>query len=169
MTCTTPEAKPWPAKEPGAALDYYVDFTPHLARWREPRKSYAQGVRFRVRGVAGFEYEVTTAGETSLREDLIFPQVDGVTVRDGSTTLTCRTVSTLSLVATLGSAPVWTCSDPALVITNQAYSGQIASADISGGIDGADYEVIVTAAYGSSKTLPVVCVLPVRRAQPGEC
>jgi hypothetical protein len=163
MECTSAAAQSWPAKEPTAKLDYAVDFTDHLVRWREARKPVVLATRVRAGGLPGFELECTTAGETGLRAP-IWPKLVGATIADGSVVWTVRAVSTQSLVATISGTPTWTCADADLLITAEALDGQRATALLDGGIDGTDYEVIVTATAGAT-VIPVRCILPVRAAR----
>jgi hypothetical protein len=166
MTCESEPAGVWGDADPESAEFYYVDFTAKLTRWREAGKEYGSGVRFRVRGVPGFEYEVTSPGQAGQREP-IFPRAVGLTVQDGSATLTCRALSTASLITTISGTPTWSCDDPALSFSGQSLTDQIAKAKItlSGAVDGTDYEVLVKATGADGQVIPKRCILPVRIAE----
>lgn len=161
MTCKYEPALVWPDKHPDANEDYAVDFTAYLTRWRQSGTDYTLTTRVRVASRPGHEYEVTTAGQTGGREP-IFPTTIGSTVTDGSVVWTCRAVSTSSLKATVSSV-AWAANSTDITIASESLSGQIATAFLSGGQDGTDYEVKVTATLSNGASVPKLVILPVRK------
>jgi hypothetical protein len=162
MTCETLPAGVWPDKDPDTTEEFGVDFTARLTRWWEPRRDYSTSTRIRSRSRAGFEYECTTAGQSGLKEPL-WPTTVTATVVDGSATWTCRAVSTASLTSTVASV-VWT-PDAAITSASPSLAGQVAISNLSGGVDGTDYEVKVAATLADTRVLVKRCILPVRIAR----
>lgn len=160
MVCESENALMFPEKDPASAEFFGVDFTPRLTRWRVSGADYSLTTRFRVPGIYGFEYEVTTAGQTSDRLP-VYPRTVGSTVTDGSMVATCRAVTTGSLESTVSSV-AWT-ADAALTLTSQTESGQSSTVKIAGGVHGADYDVLVVATC-NNQVIAQRCVLPVRKA-----
>lgn len=112
-------------------------------RYREAGKYYAAGVFVRPPKANGYEYEVTTPGQTG-KGAPEFPVTPGETVQDGSAVLTCRTLSNNSLVRVPQSAS-WsvtpsgpTFSGEQLVNTNG--EGE-AACYLAGGSQGTTYQV----------------------------
>lgn len=162
MSCQDEAASVWPEKEPDATEEFAVDFTHRLTRFRTPATEYALGIRFRVPGVAGFEYEVTSAGQTADRMP-IYPKTLAATIVDGSAALTCRSLSTASLVTTVSSF-AWDVPSE-LTISGQSDAGQVSRAKLAGGESEVDYSVVVTATCADGQIIPKRCILPVRIPQ----
>lgn len=151
----------WPQSlGPGGSDQFAVDFGLRLARLLTRRTSYDLGMRLRSRQVAGFEWEVTRAGQTGSLDPRL-PVVVGDSVVDGSCVLTCREISAASLESQIS------------VVTWQAPSGitatdvtwdvtQRVAAVLSVGptVQPGEYEVVVTANAGQ-KVIPQTCVLRV--------
>lgn len=164
MDTTRVAALQWSSKEPGATLDYYVGFEKECARVWEPFTDFSSGDRIRVYvpgRASGFEF-LATAGRTAGRMPA-WPSTIDNTVQDGSITWTCKALSTASLRRTISGTPVWS-ADTGVTISGAAVAGQVAYALISGGADGEDYSVTVTATLSDGVIVPVVVVLPVRRS-----
>lgn len=162
MSCETLPAGVWPDKDPESTEEFGVDFTRRLTRWWETRRDYSTSTRVRSRTKAGYEWECTTGGQSGLAEPR-WPTTVATTVTDGSVTWTCRAISTASLTSTVSSV-TWT-PDTAITSASAALSGQIATANLSGGIDGTDYDVKVAATLADGRVLVKRCILPVRKAQ----
>jgi hypothetical protein len=94
----------------------------------------------------------------------VFTQNIGQPVTDGSITWTCQAISDASLRKTVLGIPTWT-PETGITASGPSISGTLTSAVLSGGVDGQDYTVLVTANFSgtppTSKTM--VCILPVRR------
>lgn len=165
MSCdTTLPAMVWPeAKDPDDLRDYSVDFKSKLIRYRQPGLEYSAGVRVRLEGQSGLELECTTQGETGSK-GIRLPSAAGSTVTDGSVVWTARAVSSASLVSTIVGTPTWTL-ESGVTASNAAISGQVATADLSGGTDGQDYTALVKATLSNGNSITAVCILKVRRAQ----
>lgn len=161
MSCEELPAGVWPEKDPGTTDEYGVDFTRKLTRWRDPGTEYASSVYVRPRIPTGYDYECTTAGRTGQKEPRWSTTLGGTTT-DGSAVWTTRATSTSSLTSTVASV-VWT-PDSAITKAGEALSGQIATANLSGGLDGSDYEVSVAATLADGRVLVKRCILPVRKA-----
>lgn len=132
---------------PGGADRYAVDFTPYLTRWLERDSDVSMGQRFRSKLVAGYEWEATAAGRTGLREPRL-PTTIGQPIQDGSAVLTCRELSTDSLLATVSDVD-W--STPAgIAASAENLTGQKASAllTVGSGVAKGEYDVLVTATAG---------------------
>jgi hypothetical protein len=145
---------------PGGSDQYAVDFAPRLARLLGRRTSYDLGVRLRSSKVAGFEWEVTRAGQTGDIEPRL-PTKEGLTVQYGSCILTCRAISTGSLEAQI-TAVTWT-PPPGLTITGDTWgTDQKAVATITAGSNLAtgEYTIKVTATAGD-KVIVQDCILKV--------
>jgi hypothetical protein len=161
MSCDQ-DAFSWPEVMPGAKLPHGFDFTPFIARWREPGQEYSTGAMVRVAGVRGLQYEATTGGQTGDRP-VMWPTTIGNTVQDGSVTWTCRAVDATSLLTTVASA-TWTAPSGATV-TGETVYGQVATATIevdAGVVTGTDLAFTLAASMADSSILPVRVVLPVR-------
>ncbi len=155
----------WEPKHPSAELDYAVDFESECARTWSRWTDFAQGdkIRVYVNGPAsGFEFEATTGGRSGGRMPA-FPGTLAATVRDGSIVWTAREISNDSLVRTINGTPTWA-ADTGITIANEVVAGQVAIADISGGTDGQEYRVTVTASMSDGNDVVLECVLPVERA-----
>lgn len=163
MTCDSDcEPPAWlRALHPGGTDQFGFDFEADLTRYLERRTSYSSGTRLRSRLVGGYEWEVTTAGQTGLSEPRL-PTTLAATVTDGSVVLTCRAISTASLEATV-SAVAWD-APTGITVSSESISDQRAVATLSADADLADgeYEVVITATAGA-KTIPVTCILKVNR------
>lgn len=145
---------------PGGADEFSVDFAPRLARVLARRTSYEAGVRLRSSKVAGFEWEVTEAGQTGDIEPRL-PTVDGAWVRDGGAVLTCRPLSSASLEAQI-SAVEWS-PPPGITKSGDSWDAAqkaVATLTAASNIEPGDYEILVTGTAGS-KVIPQVCVLRV--------
>jgi hypothetical protein len=161
-------AQVFPAKDPLAGLDYAVNFESECARRWSKRTDFTNGTRIRVYAegskgaAAGFDMVAQNTGRTGSKEPT-FPSVIGDSVTDGSIVWTCAALSTGSLRATISGTPTWT-ADTGVTVSSQALDGLKATALISGGTDGVDYQVIVQAVLSNGATPVQVCSLPVRRA-----
>jgi hypothetical protein len=158
-------ASAWPDKHPDAELDYAVNFESECARKWSKWTDFAQGVRIRVYNATnapGFEFEATTGGRSGGRPPA-FHTADaaGETVSEGSIVWTARALSSDSLIRTIVGTPAWV-ADSGVTVANQAIGGMVAVADISGGTDGQDYSVTVTATMSDGNDVVKVCILPVR-------
>lgn len=89
-----------------------------------------------------------------------FPSTLSATVRDGSVVWTAEAISSASLVRTISGTPTWAGDD--VTIANETVEGMVAIADISGGEDGEDYSVTITATMSDGNDVVKVCILPVR-------
>lgn len=120
---------------------------------------------YRVRPVVsnGFEYEVTTAGQTG-RKEPIWPTTAGATVSDGSIVWTCRAISTASLSATVSSV-AWA-ADTGLTISSESLQGQTARALVSGGSDGNTYRVTAEATCSDGTVAVGEAFIEVTKAEP---
>lgn len=151
----------WPQSlAPGGSDQFAVDFGLRLSRILARRTSYELGVRLRSRQVAGFEWEVTQAGQTGALDPRL-PRVLGDTVTDGSCVLTCRPISTASLEAQI-TAVTW--QGPAgITAAGETWDGaQRTAAVLSAGpgVQPGEYPVVVTATAGQ-KVIPQTCILRV--------
>jgi hypothetical protein len=145
---------------PGGSDQYAVDFAPRLARVLGRRTSYDLGVRLRSSKVAGFEWEVTHAGQTGDLEPRL-PTKEGLTVQDGSCILTCRAIGSGSLEAQLTNV-TWT-PPSGLTISGDTWgTDQKAVATITAGANLAygEYTIKVTATAGG-KVIVQDCILKV--------
>lgn len=149
------------ALAPGGSDQFAVDFGSRLARMLDRATTYGLGVRLRSSRVAGFEWEVTQAGQTGFGPEPRLPIIDGQWVADGSCILTCRPISTASLEAQI-SGVVW--DTPAgITVSGETWdTAQRASATLSvaSDVEPGEYEILVTATAGT-KVIPQVCVLEV--------
>lgn len=145
---------------PGGSDQYAVDFTGRLARTLSRRTSYDLGTFLRSARVAGFEWEVTQAGQTGVQEPRL-PAVVGRTVKDGGCELTCRPLSTASLEAQL-SAAAWSAPAGITISNSQVDAAQKATATISVAANTVpgEYTIKVTATAGS-KVIVQDCILKV--------
>lgn len=151
----------WPQSlSPGGSDQFAVDFGLRFARLLTRRTSYDLGMRLRSRQVAGFEWEVTKAGQTGSLDPRL-PVVVGNSVVDGSCVLTCRPISTASLEAQI-SGVVWDTAAGITVSGETWDTAQRASATLSvaSDVEPGEYEILVTATAGT-KVIPAVCVLQV--------
>lgn len=163
MSCETEAAKVWERpKDPDEAVQYSVDFGPDVARRWKPDHSYASGVHLQPRRANGYDYECTTPGRTGFREP-VWPTTVGSTVNDGSVVWTCRAPSTASNRVTITGTPTWA-PDSGLTVAGVTVDGSETFALLSGGTDGENYTVVVTALTTDGQTLKQVCILKVRRA-----
>lgn len=94
----------------GENKPYGLDLTKFCTNYFAEGEYYALTERVRPReiedggkGPNGFEYEVTTAGQTGSREP-IWPTTIAATVTSGSVTFTCRAISNSSLTKTISSS-----------------------------------------------------------------
>lgn len=135
-------------QHPDEIVRYTVDFTAEMAKLWQPGAEYALGEKIRPAVSSGFDYEATTPGRTAGRAPR-WPKAVGATVSDGSVTWTCRASSTDSLEATLSSV-AWAVDD-GMTVASDSVSGMTASALVSGGQDGQDYDVTVTATFSDTQ------------------
>lgn len=77
-------------QQAGEAVTYTVGFDRAIEEIREPGKAYLSGVFVRPPEPTGFEYEATSAGQTSADDEIEWPIVLGGTVQDGSVVWTAR-------------------------------------------------------------------------------
>lgn len=161
MTCES-EAVAWPAIAPGSTVKCEFDLGPTLVNYHRQGTSYGLSNRVRVAGVAGFEFEATTAGETGTAP-VRWPKTAGQTVTDGSVVWTARAISTASLLATVTGTPTWTVPT-GYTATAEAISNNIASALVSvpASADGDDAQITITPVRSDSQVLPQLVILPVR-------
>lgn len=145
---------------PGGSDQFAVDFGLRLSRILARRTSYGLGARLRSRKVAGFEWEVTQAGQTGVQEPRL-PTVVGKTVKDGGCMLTCRPLSTASLEAQI-SAAAWSAPAGITISNSQVDAAQKAIATISVAANTApgEYTIKVTATAGG-KVIVQDCILKV--------
>lgn len=143
MNVCTPCEAPTLRQHPDSVLPVLFDFASRgLAQRWIAGADVSATYRIRPLTPTGYEYEVTTAGQSGHREP-IWPRTAGATVTDGSVTWTCRAVSTASLSATVSSV-VWS-ADSGLTISSETLQGQLARALVSGGTDGQTYRVTAEA------------------------
>lgn len=161
MTCEC-EAQAWERPlHPGGVDQYAYDFENDLARWLERRTTYQTSTFLRSRLVPGYEWEVTVAGQTGLKEPRLSTTI-GQTTQDGAAVLTCRALSTSSLEAVLSDAE-WEAPD-GITVSGETETGQraIATLEADESIAVGDYPILITATAGT-KTIPVTCVLRVSK------
>lgn len=129
------------AKDPDEPTEYGIDFHDELVTEALPRTNYALNEVLFFAQDTGFYYVVTTAGRTSRNYPERLPRDSGETVDFGSCVLTCKLPSEVSL-ASISSA-AW---DVPSGITNasQRTSGLSAFITLTGGEDGADYDITCT-------------------------
>lgn len=143
MNVCTPHTAPTLRQHPDSVLPILFDFAARglAQRWRSGEDL---SLSYRVRPLQpnGFEYEVTTAGQSGQREP-VWPRTAGATVADGSVVWTCRAISTASLSATVSSV-AWS-ADSGLTVASETLQGQVARALVSGGTDGQTYRVTAEA------------------------
>jgi hypothetical protein len=169
MTCDTDiAAKVFPLKDPLASLDYAVNFEAECARRWTKRTDFTSGTRIRVYAegskgaAAGFDMVAQNTGRTGSKEPT-FPSIIDDVVTDGSIVWKCAALSTGSLRSTIVGVPSWT-GDSGITISSPSVDGLKATAMISSGSDGVDYQVLVQATLSNGSTPVAVCSLPVRRA-----
>jgi hypothetical protein len=159
MNCAARPALLLEQKTPAEADWRGVQFGADLVNWIGRRKAIPLTERGRFASVAGFEYECTVAGETGKKEPIL-PTTIAATVMDGSVQLTCRAVSSGSLVATISSV-VWT-APAAITVSDEEIQDTMAIARLAGGVAGEDYSISVAATLSDGRVLEEICVLPVR-------
>lgn len=163
MSCDTEAALVWPRpKHPDEAVQYSVDFGPDLVRrWKAEHTHASAGVFVRPSRsrTTGYDYELTTAGRTGTKEPM-WPTTVAATVSDGSAVWTCRAPSTDSLITTISGTPTWAVDG--LTVADEDIEGTSAVATLSGGEDGENYSVTITATTTNGQTLTQTCVLKVR-------
>lgn len=163
MTIAVESAHVWGSKHPDAELDYAVDFETECARTWSRWTDFAQDdcIRVYTHGQSsGFEMKCTTPGRSGGRMPQ-FPSVEGQTVKDGSAVWTAQAISSASLVRTISGTPTWSVAD-GITQANATIAGMVAIADLSGGEDGSDYTVEVTAQMSDGNDVIKTCILPVR-------
>lgn len=161
MTCECEPAKWERPLAPGGTDVYAVDFEDDLAMFLQRSTSYSTGTFLRSRLVKGYEWEVTTAGQTAIREPRLGTTIAGTTA-DGSCVLTCRALSTNSLEATV-SAVTWE-APTGITVSDDSYTGQLAYATlaIASTFEEGEHEIVVTAIAGT-KVIPKSVILQVNR------
>jgi hypothetical protein len=154
----------WPDIEPDGKELHLVDFTRALSRFWQPGADFALNAAVLPTVPTGFQYKAQGSGRSGQREP-IWPKALTGTVTEGSITWVCEAISTTSLQTTVSSV-AWTADSP-IAVGSQSLSGQIASAllDVTGAIDGEDYDVLVSATCADGQVIKKRCVLPVRTAK----
>jgi hypothetical protein len=162
MTCEIEVAADvWPSKHPSATEDYAADFEYECVRRWQPGEDCLLGHCIRYFGAgqaSGYEFEVTTPGRTGGRHPSFL--VNQPTI-DGSVIWTPRAISNASVLRTISGTPIWA-AEAGVTISAQAVSDFRGIAKISGGEDGQDYLVTVTALGSDGVQLVKTAVLPVR-------
>lgn len=168
MSCDTP-AYEWEPMMPGAKLPRGFDFAPLITRWHEQGVDFSTGAMVRVPGVAGFQYEATTGGQTGTKP-VRWPTTIDATVQDGSVTWTCRAVATTSLLTTVSDV-TWT-ADDGVTITSPTEYGQVGTATVEVDADvanGTDIGFTLSATLVDGSILPVRVIQPIRVPEAADC
>lgn len=129
-----------PAKRVADDVPIQFDWHDYLANDWQPGRNYPIGERLRpIRALAtGFEYEVTTAGQSGNRRP-VFPQLLNSTVRSGSVVFTARELSDASLRATIASAAFPTVDG--LTLSNPSDEDLVYTTYVAAGVNRQRYEV----------------------------
>lgn len=167
MTCDAQiPAKVLPPKDPTAALWCGVDFELACARVWQAFDDVTSGDRFRAypeKGEAGgFDFVAGNSGRTGGKEPK-WPGTLNATVASGSVTFTAVALTSGSLHTSITGTPTWT-PDTGITVASETIDGLRAVAKISGGTDGTDYSIAVTATLANGETVTQVIIVPVRRA-----
>lgn len=147
------------AKDPDRDTEYAIDAR-RLA-YAEMRRDwpYAQGAITKAPRHTGLYYEATTAGETKAHwPDL--PRAAGQTVTDGSVVWTARAPSSATLPTI--SSVTWTV-DPtgALSVASERIDSGIVYPTLSGGTDGAEYELTAHITWSNGQVEDLTVTIPV--------
>lgn len=147
-------------QDPSESFPYRADFFGECAKFRESNKDYAINIAVVPYSGTGFQYRVTTAGRTGVKEPR-WPEVAGQTVKDGSIVLACELPTADSLERTLSSA-VWT-ADTGLTLSGKVDASTDSTINISGGTDGQDYQVVCVGTLTGSKIAVASFTIQIRR------
>lgn len=155
MTCRVVNSA---CQGPAETRPYGFDLTTFATRFRKPGAIYTTGVSVRPSPATGFEYEVTSGGQTSAKP-FKFSTTLAETKVDGGVTYTTRAISNASLERTISSCE-WVVPDGSgLVISDETVNNsggvQTVGCSISGGTLGETYRVIarVTFTDGTDETI----------------
>lgn len=146
-------------KDPNVPAEYFVDFHDALVQVAARRTDFAAGVVLFFPQDTGFYYAVTTAGRTGTHYPVALPRAAGQTVSDGSSVLTCRHPSAVT-IATIASA-AWTVPS-GLSMDSNRIDGTRAYVTLSGGTDGEDYEVLCRMTPTAGSVIEKTITVPVR-------
>lgn len=161
MTCDSDSAPVWPDKHPNATLDYAIDFEEDCVRQWEQFQDCPLGLAirvFRAGQASGSEFRATTAGRTGGRHPAFLV---GQPTIDGSVIWTPQSISSASVLSEISGTPTWA-GDDGVTISNVTVTGFKAISRIAGGVDGADYEITVTAVRADGIQIVKTAILPVR-------
>lgn len=160
MTCETVAAEVWPSKHPDETRDYGADFEYECVRRWQPGGDCQLGHCIRYFGAgqaSGYQFRVTTPGRTGGRHPSFL--VNQPTI-DGGVIWTAEAISNASVLRTIVGTPTWAADG--VTISAQSISDFRGIAKISGGVDGQDYSVTVTALGSDGAQMMKTAVLPVR-------
>lgn len=147
-------------KDPDVSAEYGIDFHDEIVRQaaRNERLSVADVV-FYPSADPGWYFEVTTAGKTAKNIPPSIPRESGETLTDGSVELVCRHPSEVT-IPTVSSA-AWTLPT-ALTNVSQRTGATSAFVTVSGGVDGADYDLVCRMTPSVGNVLEQTITIPVR-------
>lgn len=145
-------------KDPDVAKTYAIDWQIQIVQEAHRSKDFIENEFVRPQRSTGFYYECTTAGRTA-RQWPIWPRAAGETVNDGSLVWTTRHPADASISSV--QAAVWTLP-AALTLESQTETGSITYVELSGGVDGVDYEVICHMTATDGREMEQTIVIPVR-------
>lgn len=146
-------------KDPDVSAEYWVDFHDAIVQEANRRTEFAAAVILYFPRDTGFYYEVTTAGRTGDHYPYNLPRAAAETVSDGSAVLTCRHPSSVTIPEV--SSVVWTVPT-GLTNVSQRIDGTRAYITLSGGTDGADYDVLCRMTPTAGNIVEQTITIPVR-------
>lgn len=151
-----------PAKRVADDVPVQFDWHDYLANDWKPGRNYPMSERVRpLRASAtGFEYEVTTAGQSGAIRPR-FPGSLGATVQSGSAVFTARAITDASLRATIASSSFP--SVTGVTLADQSSDDLVYTVYVSGGTSGHRYEIKhqITLSNAPGEIKEGVAVLPV--------
>lgn len=147
------------AKDPGVDTEYGINFHDELVVEAAPRTSYALNQVLYFPMDTGYYYVVSTAGRTARNYPHALPRQSGETVTFGSCVLACKHPSEVTLTSI--SSAVWTLDD-GITNASQRISGLVAYVTLSGGTDGADYNVTCRLTPSTGNPIDKTIIVPVR-------
>ena len=147
-------------KDPDVAATYSIDWSRQLVLDVKRSTSYVLGAIVRPTRWAGFYWEVTTAGDTGQQVPSKTPRAAGETLADGSVVWTARHPSSVSIPTV--STAVWTIPS-GLTLSSQLEDTAATHVTLTGGVDGADYEITCRMTPTTGNPLDQTVIIPVRR------
>lgn len=146
-------------KDPDVAATYELDFEDALVDELARDTVYAVNAVVRPHRANGFYLVCTTAGRTSQHNPIAYPKASGGTLQDGSATFQAVHPSAATLPSI--SSATWTVPS-GLTLDAQSETGLVASATLSGGSDGTDYDVTCRLVPSVGNPIDKTITVPVR-------